>query len=141
MSNHDNVCFPTLPSSTTASPTRSEAIPGSSCSLTFPYRLHDMLTEVHKDGLTQIVSFQGNMHFKVNNRELFETIILPKYFRTQSRCKSFQRQCKSIATSLVAGKRLRGPQEINFQILTHYGIPVCVCSGHVRISQRNRWTP
>jgi len=62
--------------------------------LTFPYRLHTMLTDVHDFGLTEVVSFQGNKHFKVHNRGLFEAMILPRYFQTQTYYKSFQRQCK-----------------------------------------------
>lgn len=61
----------------------------------FPFRLYDMLMEVHNKGLTEIVSFHGNKHFMVHNRELFERFILPKFFQTQTHYKSFQRQCKS----------------------------------------------
>jgi len=63
--------------------------------LPFPWKLHEMLDESEKMGLTNIVSWlPDRKSFRVHNPDTFVQDIMPKWFR-QSKYKSFQRQCKS----------------------------------------------
>jgi hypothetical protein len=58
----------------------------------FPDKLHHMLTEVSKEGLDHIVSWQPHGRcFVVHKAKEFVTTVMPKYFR-QTKLTSFQRQ-------------------------------------------------
>ena len=58
----------------------------------FPLKLHQMLDDVDKDGLSHIVSWQPHGRcFVVHLPKVFVAKIMPKYFK-QSKFTSFQRQ-------------------------------------------------
>lgn len=58
----------------------------------FPCKLHKMLTDVEKEGLTDIISWHPDgKTFKVHQPEKFTEEILPRYFK-KSKYRSFQRQ-------------------------------------------------
>jgi hypothetical protein len=59
----------------------------------FPWKLHRLLEESERCGFTDIVSWQGNRHFKMHDPKKFEQSIVKKFFN-QTRYKSFQRQRK-----------------------------------------------
>jgi hypothetical protein len=65
---------------------------GNSVDQSFPVRLHYMLNETEKDGLSHVVSWQPHGRcFVVHDQKLFTELILGNYFR-QSKYASFQRQ-------------------------------------------------
>jgi hypothetical protein len=58
----------------------------------FPWKLHEMLAVAKQEGKESIVSWQPHGRaFRVHNRELFSTMIMPRFFK-QTKYKSFQRQ-------------------------------------------------
>lgn len=60
----------------------------------FPYRLHELLSEMQSNAhLTSIISWMpsGNA-FKIHQPELFEAVLLQKYFPRQTQINSFKRQ-------------------------------------------------
>ena len=59
----------------------------------FPVKLYDLLEDAESDEtIKEIISWHPNgTEFKVHNKEQFETLIQPKYFR-QSKHSSFRRQ-------------------------------------------------
>ena len=60
----------------------------------FPYKLHELLTEMQSNAhLSSIISWvsQGNA-FKIHEPELFEEVLLKKYFPRQTKINSFKRQ-------------------------------------------------
>jgi hypothetical protein len=61
---------------------------------TFPFRLHEMLEVVEKEGSESIVSWCAGNHtaFKVHKPQEFVKVIMPRFFQ-QTKYKSFQRQC------------------------------------------------
>lgn len=65
----------------------------------FPYQLHRMLDDAEFKGFEHVVSWQDRKSFKVHDRHLFATKILPIYFEGQTQYKSFQRQRKYITGS------------------------------------------
>jgi hypothetical protein len=61
---------------------------------TFPFRLHEMLATVEREGSEHIVSWiPGNdTAFKVHSPKVFVETVMPRFFQ-QTKYKSFQRQC------------------------------------------------
>jgi len=61
---------------------------------TFPFRLHEMLDAVAREGFEDIVSWipGDKKAFKVHKPALFVQSIMPRFF-SQTKYKSFQRQC------------------------------------------------
>lgn len=60
----------------------------------FPYKLHELLTEMQANAhLSSIISWMpsGNA-FKIHQPELFEVVLLQKYFPRQTQINSFKRQ-------------------------------------------------
>jgi len=58
----------------------------------FPWRLHQMLEAIEKEGDEKIVSWlPDGLSFQVHNPQLFVERIIPKFFKQKS-YKSFQRQ-------------------------------------------------
>jgi hypothetical protein len=58
----------------------------------FPWKLHDMLDHVNKEGQDSIVSWlPGGRAFKVHMPDLFVERIMKRFFN-QTKYKSFQRQ-------------------------------------------------
>lgn len=60
----------------------------------FPYKLHELLTEMQANAhLSSIISWMpsGNA-FKLHRPELFEVVLLQKYFPRQTQINSFKRQ-------------------------------------------------
>jgi hypothetical protein len=62
----------------------------------FPFTLHDLLDHAETQGFANVISWNedGNS-FKVHERHLFASDVLPAFFQGQSQYKSFQRQCNS----------------------------------------------
>ncbi|CAJ1933079.1 unnamed protein product [Cylindrotheca closterium] len=60
----------------------------------FPYKLHELLTEMQSnDRLSSIISWtQSGNAFKIHEPLLFEEILLQKYFPRQTQINSFKRQ-------------------------------------------------
>lgn len=60
----------------------------------FPYKLHKLLTEIDSNcHLSSIVSWMpSGKAFQIHQPELFEELLLHKYFPRQSQMKSFKRQ-------------------------------------------------
>jgi hypothetical protein len=75
--------------------------------LPFPWQLHALLEAADREGFNQIVSWIDDSGFKVHNPTLFVKHIMPRFFKRQSKYKSFLRQ-----VNLWQFKRLtrsRGP--------------------------------
>lgn len=61
----------------------------------FPWKLHKMLADVERDGMTEIISWDDEgKAFKVHQPEVFVKEIMPKYFN-QTLFRSFQRMVRS----------------------------------------------
>lgn len=61
----------------------------------FPWKLHEMLEQVEKDNMENIVSWvPSGRAFKVHRPDAFVEQIMKNHFQ-QTKYKSFQRQCKS----------------------------------------------
>lgn len=60
----------------------------------FPYKLHGLLTDVQADPqLSSIISWMpSGKAFKIHQPELFEEVLLQKYFPRQTQLNSFKRQ-------------------------------------------------
>lgn len=85
--------------------TKAAPPPADQYSLTFPIRLHQMLTEIDQEEggggggggglLGDVVSWQPHGRaFRVHHRDRFVSEVLPRYFR-QGKYSSFQRQLNS----------------------------------------------
>ena len=59
----------------------------------FPFKLHNMLEVVEKEGPANIVSWnEDGRSFTIHNPREFAKTLMPKYFSRQTKYKSFQRQ-------------------------------------------------
>ena len=78
--------MPSIDESSPLSPPQPDA------SALFPFQLYDLLSDATKEGFESVVSWlpEGDA-FRVNEKQPFESQILPKYFK-QTKFKSFQRQ-------------------------------------------------
>jgi HSF-type DNA-binding len=73
---------------------------------TFPLKLHDMLDGVNDSGHSSIVRWLAHGRaFKVFDKDRFETVVLPRYFRFQSTFASFQRQLNIYGFTRLTGGR------------------------------------
>jgi len=71
---------------------KSKGLPGRVVTVSFPVKLHEMLSSVAKEGLDDIVSWQPHGRcFLVHERSEFVSKLLPRFF-CQSKLTSFQRQ-------------------------------------------------
>jgi hypothetical protein len=80
----------------------------------FPLKLYGMLEDADKDSFENIVSWiDDGSSFRVHDRDGFVTCILPKYFKNQSRYKSFQRQLNlyHFKTKKQERKEIRGKKQ------------------------------
>ena len=79
---------------TVASDDRQESIMRSTATpspFSFPVKLHSLLNSAESEGFDSIVSWlPGGTSFRVHDTHLFETCILPQYFK-QTKYKTFQR--------------------------------------------------
>ena len=85
------------------------AIPSADSSAeTFPFKLHRMMTDVYKEGLTDVVSFlEDDSAFFIHKPKTFVESILPKYF-TSSRLSSFQRQLNLYSFRRIGDGPMKG---------------------------------
>ncbi|CAJ1932203.1 unnamed protein product [Cylindrotheca closterium] len=58
----------------------------------FPIKLHACLDDAESRGFHHIISWQKHSLFKIKDVDAFEQHIMPQYFRSQTKYKSFQRQ-------------------------------------------------
>jgi len=74
----------------------------------FPWKLHEMLSEVERNGFQDIISWEPDgMAFKVHDCQLFVDKVMPLYF-DQSRYESFRRQLRKYGFSRLHKDRYRG---------------------------------
>lgn len=92
----------------------------------FPWRLHQILDDMHESGDTSIISWvPDGRHFHVHNPTLFVEEIIPKFFKQKS-FKSFQRQLHIYGFQRVADfpnqgaycheKFIRGNRKLSLEI-------------------------
>eukprot|EP00529_Nitzschia_sp_RCC80_P002166 CAMPEP_0113492838 /NCGR_PEP_ID=MMETSP0014_2-20120614/28284_1 /TAXON_ID=2857 /ORGANISM="Nitzschia sp." /LENGTH=555 /DNA_ID=CAMNT_0000386685 /DNA_START=221 /DNA_END=1888 /DNA_ORIENTATION=+ /assembly_acc=CAM_ASM_000159 len=87
---------PAVAASSAASAARAGHNSHNLAELQFPYKLYEMLETVERENLTHIVSWSppsGKDGFKVHNIEEFSSQIMGRFFKQQSKYRSFQRQC------------------------------------------------
>ena len=73
---------------------------------TFPWQLHAMLEAAANEGFDHIVSWlDNNASFKVHEPALFVKHVLPRFFKRQSKYKSFQRQLNIWQFERLIGSR------------------------------------
>jgi len=60
--------------------------------LPFPLKLHTVLTDAQNNDFEHIISWQSEDSFKVHDVDAFCKMIVPRYFQSQSKYKSFLRQ-------------------------------------------------
>lgn len=56
----------------------------------FPLKLHVLLEETEERGFSSIISWVGPNAFKVHQKELFQSLVMPSYFDSTN-YKTFQR--------------------------------------------------
>ncbi|KAL7531539.1 hypothetical protein ACHAWF_003807 [Thalassiosira exigua] len=89
---------PPLSSSPSSGIAEAEAAGGSSsppklAPTSFPLKLHRILSESERDGLSHVVGWQPHGRaFKIRDPAAFQAIVLPKYFPKISKLSSLQRQ-------------------------------------------------
>jgi len=75
---------------------------GGICEL-FPDKLHRMLSEIEQSGESDIISFLPHGRaFAVHNMKKFLEVILPRYFREQTKWSSFSRQLNLYGFSRIS---------------------------------------
>lgn len=80
----------------------------------FPWKLHEMLSDVESNGFQGIISWEpGGMAFKVHDSRLFVEKVMPLYF-DQSRYESFRRQLRKYGFSRLQKDRYRGAYHHRF---------------------------
>lgn len=62
-----------------------------SSGLPFPFKLHAMLDDAAAGGYETIVSWSGDNGFLVHDKDAFVETVIPKYFSSQTKYRSFQR--------------------------------------------------
>jgi hypothetical protein len=60
--------------------------------LPFTLKLHACLNDAQFEGFEHIISWQNETLFKVHDVDAFSKLIMPRYFKSQTRYRSFQRQ-------------------------------------------------
>ena len=75
----------------------------------FPFLLHALLDDAEKHGFDDIISWvPGGKGFRIHDRDKLESRILPIYFSSQSKYRSFHRQLNMY--NFVRDGRTRGEQ-------------------------------
>lgn len=94
------------PSSITCSTTMDDTNSSKANLLTFPWLLHSLLEAAAKEGFDHIVSWHdNNASFRVHEPALFVKQVMPRFFKRQSKYKSFQRQLNIWQFERVIGSR------------------------------------
>jgi len=77
-------------------------------SIPFPWKLHRILDDAHKEGFNDIISWvPSNNGFKVHNAKVFDEYVMPKYF-DKTKYKSFQRQLNMWGFDRVGNGTFKG---------------------------------
>eukprot|EP00980_Cylindrotheca_fusiformis_P024670 scaffold12200_cov122-Cylindrotheca_fusiformis.AAC.2 len=76
--------------------------------LPFTLKLHACLDDASSQGFDTIISWETDNLFKVHDVELFTKLIMPRYFKSQSRYKSFQRQLNLYEFERITSGVLKG---------------------------------
>lgn len=76
--------------------------------LPFTLKLHACLDDARFQGFEQIISWETDSLFKVHDVDAFAKIIMPRYFKSQTKYKSFQRQLNLYEFERITSGVLKG---------------------------------